>query len=91
VAAVQAVRQALPDVPLIASGGLRNGVDLAKCVALGADLGGMAGPFLKAASESTHAVHALISLTIEQLRVAMFATGSSRLAALRKAELWSGA
>jgi len=89
-AALQAVRHALPDVPLIASGGLRNGVDLAKCVALGADLGGMAGPFLKAAAESTDAVHALISLTIEQLRVAMFATGSGRLAALRKAELWPG-
>ena len=90
-AAVVAVRQALPDVPLIASGGLRNGIDLAKCIALGADLGGMAGPFLRAAAESTEAVQALICLTIEQLRVAMFATGSGRLAALRQAELWSGA
>lgn len=87
--ALQAVRRELPQVPLIASGGLRTGVDLAKGIALGADMGGMAGPFLKAASESADAVHALIQLTIEQLRVAMFATGSRDLAGLRHAPLWS--
>ncbi|RPI54958.1 MAG: type 2 isopentenyl-diphosphate Delta-isomerase, partial [Chloroflexi bacterium] len=47
--AVVDVREALPAVPLIASGGLRTGLDLAKILALGADLGGLAGPFLKAA------------------------------------------
>jgi len=87
--ALQAVRRELPDVPLIASGGLRSGVDLAKCIALGADVGAIAGPFLKAAAESAAAVHALIALTIQQLRVAMFATGSPDLAALRQAEMWS--
>jgi isopentenyl-diphosphate delta-isomerase len=87
--AVQAVRRQLPQVPLIASGGLRSGVDVAKSIALGADLGALAGPFLKAAAESMAAVQALIALTIEQLRVAMFATGSRDLAALRQAETWS--
>jgi isopentenyl-diphosphate delta-isomerase len=87
--AVRAVRQQLPHLPLIASGGLRSGVDVAKSIALGADLGALAGPFLKAAAESTAAVRDLIALTIDQLRVAMFATGSRDLAALRQAETWS--
>ena len=89
VRALQAVRRELPHVPLIASGGLRSGVDLAKCIALGADVGALAGPFLKAAADSAAAVQTLIALVLGQLRVAMFATGSRDLAALRQAELWS--
>lgn len=85
--AVQQIRQAMPEVRLIASGGLRGGMDLAKAIALGADLGGMAGPFLRAASESTQAVIDLIKHTTRVLRVCMFATGSADLAALRRAEL----
>jgi isopentenyl-diphosphate delta-isomerase len=81
--------QALPTVPLIASGGLRNGVDLAKCIALGASLGGMAGPFLRSAAESPEAVHDCIRTTIAQLRVAMFAAGCGTLDALHQAELWA--
>lgn len=86
--ALRQVHQALPGVPVIASGGLRDGVDLAKCLALGASLGGMAGPFLRAASESPQAVHDRIALTIGQLRVAMFAAGCGSLEFLRQAELW---
>jgi isopentenyl-diphosphate delta-isomerase len=89
VRALQAVRRELPHVPLIASGGLRSGVDLAKCIALGADVGALAGPFLKAAADSAAALQTLIALVLGQLRVAMFATGSRDLAALRQAELWS--
>lgn len=85
--ALRDVHQALPGVPLIASGGLQNGVDLAKCLALGASLGGMAGPFLKSAAESPQAVQDRIRLTIAQLRVAMFAAGCATLDALRQAEL----
>jgi isopentenyl-diphosphate Delta-isomerase len=87
--ALRQVHQALPGVPIIASGGLRDGVDLAKCLALGASLGGMAGPFLRAASESAQAVHDRIALTIGQLRVAMFAAGCGSLEVLRQAELWA--
>ena len=85
--AVQRLRQAFPEVPIIASGGLRNGIEIAKCLALGADLGGMAGPFLKAAARSVEDVIELIDLTVSELRITMFATGSRDLPALRKAPL----
>jgi isopentenyl-diphosphate delta-isomerase len=85
--AVVQVRQSLPGIALIASGGLRDGIDLAKCLALGADLGGMAGPFLKAAAISSQAVVDSIDQAAAELRVVMFATGSRDLAALRHATL----
>jgi isopentenyl-diphosphate delta-isomerase len=85
--AVRQVRTALPEVPLIASGGLRSGTDVAKCVALGADLGAMAGPFLKAAAESSEAVVRAIEHVVSELRLVMFATGSADLTALRAAGL----
>jgi isopentenyl-diphosphate delta-isomerase len=86
--ALREVHQALPEVPLIASGGLRNGVDVAKCIALGASLAGMAAPFLRAAAESPQAVHDRIRLILSQLRVAMFAAGCASLDSLRHASLW---
>ena len=54
--AILAAKEAEVDIPIIASGGLRNGLDLAKCIALGATLGGMANPFLKAAVNSLKTV-----------------------------------
>ncbi len=81
--AVIEVRRELPEIPLIASGGLRNGIDVVKCLALGADLCGMAGPFLRAAAESTEAVHSAVDLITEEIRISMFATGSPDLKALR--------
>jgi isopentenyl-diphosphate delta-isomerase len=85
--AIADIRAVLPEIPLIASGGLRDGIDIAKCLALGADLGGLAGPFLKAANVSSAAVGEAIDLIISQIRVAMFASGSSSLAQLRHATL----
>jgi len=82
------VRKALPDIPLIASGGLRSGVDIAKCLALGADLGGMAGPLLKAATKSTTAVSAYIEQIAAQIRLSMFAAGAREIPALRSTRLW---
>ncbi|MGD8791777.1 MAG: type 2 isopentenyl-diphosphate Delta-isomerase, partial [Anaerolineae bacterium] len=81
------VRAALPDISLIASGGLRNGLDLAKVLALGADLGGMAGPFLKAADDSAQAVVELAGEMSDVLRVAMFSLGITQIRELKNSPL----
>ena len=78
------VRRLYPYLPLFASGGLRGGIDVAKCLALGADLGGMAGPFLKAADKGAEAVADEIAATLAELRVAMFAAGAANLTELRR-------
>jgi len=82
------VREAAPGLPIFASGGLHDGVDIAKCIALGAELGGMAGPFLKAAAQSVDAVSKLIWELSTQLRVAMFAAGAADIAALKQTPLY---
>ncbi len=85
VESVRALRSTFPTLPLIASGGLRSGVHIAKALALGADLCGLALPFLEAANESDAAVDELVDALVEGLRIAMFATGSARVADLRDA------
>jgi isopentenyl-diphosphate delta-isomerase len=85
---IRYVREAAPNLPIIASGGLRNGIDIAKCIALGAELGGVAGPFLKAAAESLEAVRHLIWELSTQIRIAMFASGTADLAALKQTPLY---
>jgi len=62
--------------PVIASGGLRSGIDIAKVVALGASLGGMALPLLKPAMESPDALFEKIRYIQDELRIAMYLTGS---------------
>jgi isopentenyl-diphosphate delta-isomerase len=83
--AVAELRAAFPSVPLIASGGLRTGVDLARALAVGADLGGLALPFLTAAESSREAVDHLIEDLVGGLRIAAFATGSRSPRRLRDA------
>jgi isopentenyl-diphosphate Delta-isomerase len=83
--ATAAVRAALPLVPLVASGGIRDGVQVAKALALGADLAGLALPFLRAADDSDAAVAVLIDELVTALRIALFATGSRTIADLRDA------
>lgn len=78
------VRAVAPDLPLIASGGLRNGLDVAKAIALGADLAGLALPFLQAATTSEAALYSLVDLLLAELTTALFCTGSVRLEALRR-------
>jgi isopentenyl-diphosphate delta-isomerase len=81
--AILAVTRAAPTIPIIASGGLRNGVEIAKCIALGALIGGMAGPFLKAADKSLDAVLDQISVTHAELKIAMFCSGVETITALQ--------
>lgn len=81
------VRQALPDTTVIASGGIRNGVDAAKAICLGADIVGQAAGVLRNATLSTAAVIEHFDIVIRQLRIACFCTGSADLVALRNARL----
>lgn len=82
---VAEVRRALPEATIIASGGVRSGVDVAKAIALGANLAGQAKPLLDAALDprGVEAVAEAIGATIAELRIAMFCTGCADLAALR--------
>jgi isopentenyl-diphosphate delta-isomerase len=80
--ATVALRRAFPTVPLIASGGVRTGVDLAKALALGADLAGIGLPLLEPATRSTEAVSAALATILEAFRIALFASGCRRPAEL---------
>ncbi|PKL66063.1 MAG: type 2 isopentenyl-diphosphate Delta-isomerase [Methanomicrobiales archaeon HGW-Methanomicrobiales-3] len=73
--------------PVIASGGIRSGMDIAKGLAFGADLCGMAMPLLKPAMESDDALNETIDAVHRELTVTMFLTGSSRVPDLRKASV----
>jgi isopentenyl-diphosphate delta-isomerase len=85
--AIQNVRRAAPGLPLIASGGLRNGIDIAKCLALGAGLAGLASPFLKAADVSVEAVAETIAELAREVRIAMFAAGAADVPRLQATPL----
>jgi isopentenyl-diphosphate delta-isomerase len=74
-----------PDLPIVASGGIRDGIQIAKAIALGAAACGVAGDFLRAATESTDAVADLVAMLVTQLRVAMFAAGTRDIPALQRA------
>ena len=76
-----------PGLPVVASGGIRTGIEIAKAVALGAAACGIAGPFLKVANESTSAVRQQIDLLLRELRIAMFASGAQDLDALQRGSL----
>ncbi len=71
-------------VPIIASGGIRNGVEVAKAIAMGADLAGMALPLLKPANESWQGVKAHLEKVISQLEDAMFLVGARNIKELKK-------
>ncbi len=84
---IRYVREAAPGMLIFASGGLKNGVDGAKCIALGATLFGMARPFLRAATVSAQAVADELAISTGQLRAAMLCVGAPDLATLGKVSL----
>jgi isopentenyl-diphosphate delta-isomerase len=77
------VRATCPDIPLIASGGLRDGLEVAKAIAIGADLAGLAFPFLQAADESLEALQQLVQRLKSELATTLFCTGNKNLSELR--------
>ena len=85
----ESIRQCsrVPGVTVIGSGGVRNGLDVARAIALGADLAGMAFPFLAAATRSPEDVEAKIARTVEELEIAMFCTGARTVAELKRAPI----
>jgi isopentenyl-diphosphate delta-isomerase len=87
--AIRYAVEGAPTLPVIASGGLRDGIDIAKCIALGAKIGGMAGPFLKAADKSPEAVMELIREVTTQLKIAMLCSSATNLDQLSQTPLYT--
>jgi isopentenyl-diphosphate delta-isomerase len=85
--AILNIRQAAPGMILFASGGLRTGIDIAKCIALGASLGGMASPFLKAAARSLDDTLQTIQELYKEIQVCMFASGVAKIEQLQNLTL----
>lgn len=81
--AIKEVRAALPDIPLVASGGIRTGMDAAKALALGADVVAVARPLLPAAIESVEAATAWLQRFVDELRICLHGCGAGDLQALR--------
>ena len=80
---IKKARHGAPGITMIASGGIRNGLDTAKAIALGADAAGIATPLLKAASTSSQAVMVILQEVIEELRIAMFCIGAATIQELK--------
>jgi len=88
VQALAGARAAAPGLPLVASGGLRDGVDAARCLALGASAAGLARPFLVAARAGR--AGEAVGTVIEQLRIATWAAGAASSAGLGEEHLRCG-
>lgn len=81
--ALLAIKEQNLGVPIIASGGLQTGIDIAKCLVLGADLCGFAGRLLHAAIESEQAVFEVLDEIERELRITLFACGAGNIAAMK--------
>ncbi|TAE53971.1 MAG: type 2 isopentenyl-diphosphate Delta-isomerase [Nostocales cyanobacterium] len=80
------IREQFAEIPLIASGGLRHGLDVAKAIALGANIAGLAMPFLKAADVSETALQDLTEVLIAEITTALFCTGNKNLSQLQHSD-----
>lgn len=81
--AIVEVREALPAMPLVASGGIRSGMDAAKAIALGAQVVAIARPLLEAAIESTDAVAQWLQRFLDELRICLHGCGAPDMATLQ--------
>ena len=87
---VQYCREVTQTLPIFASGGINDGIDVAKCIALGANLVGFAGQFLKAADQKgVQGVIDLAEVLTDELRVAMFCSSAGDLQALTNTPLYT--
>lgn len=77
------VRSQLPDAPLVASGGMKTGVDAAKAITIGADIIGYARHLLQAATESAEAVVQTMEQLELELKMTMFGIGAVNLDELK--------
>lgn len=77
------IAQKYPDIPLIASGGIRNGLEVAKLLALGADMVGLAYPFLKSSIESIESLEQLVELLNAEIKTVLFCTGNKDISSLQ--------
>jgi len=85
---VKSVSQLFSDlVTILGSGGVRTGIDVAKCIALGCDMVGIAQPFAKAALISAEEVEKLIERLALELKIAMFGVGAKTIGELQKIKL----
>jgi isopentenyl-diphosphate delta-isomerase len=84
---ITTLRAVQPTIPLIASGGLKNGLDAAKTLALGANLAGLARPFLQAACDSPERLQYQVELLLAELTTVLFCTGVAKVVDLSKAKV----
>jgi isopentenyl-diphosphate Delta-isomerase len=85
--ALVAVRQAVPDLQIVGSGGIRTGLDIAKCLALGADMAAFGQPLLAAALESPEKVVEFIRGIIHEIKITMLCVGAKNLDVLKRTPL----
>lgn len=84
---ISEVRKGAPQMMIFSSGGIRSGIDIAKSIALGSSLGGIAGAFLRTAKKSLGETENLIELLSQELKVSMFTVGAKNITQLRNTPL----